>query len=145
MSRNWAPRVRGEKEGNAVGLSGQSGSPPRARGKALYQFRERLRERITPACAGKRSSPTWRFMPMGDHPRACGEKDGLSLGAEMMQGSPPRVRGKDLHYVSERRLLGITPARAGKSLPVLQIYDAAGDHPRACGEKSFGLPLLSVL
>ena len=29
---------------------------------------------ITPACAGNRPSLTSRIMPMGDHPRVCGEQ-----------------------------------------------------------------------
>ena len=50
------PRVRGEKD-DAILLAGApQGSPPRARGKAMFQQQIRGRAGITPACAGKRRS-----------------------------------------------------------------------------------------
>ena len=51
------------------------------------------------------------------------------------KGSPPRVRGKGYQYDNLTRELGITPARAGKSLADLGIVYQGRDHPRACGEK----------
>ena len=32
----------------------------------------------------------------GDHPRACGEKLAISMNSAFVQGSPLRMRGKDL-------------------------------------------------
>ena len=72
------------------------GSPPRVRGKVIFNSKSCRTHWITPACAGK-SAP--RHTP---------------LSAE--EGSPPRVRGKaekaDIRYFPPR----ITPACAGKSL-----------------------------
>ena len=51
-------------------------------------------KRITPACAGKRSS---RFRPCKtgtDHPRMCGEKGIMPVIKSSTTGSPPHVRGK---------------------------------------------------
>ena len=52
-----------------------------------------------------------------------------------MPGSPPRVRGKVVLPYFENRRLRITPACAGKSLPLSWLYYCARDHPRVCGEK----------
>ena len=68
------PRVCGEKL-SAVGAGKRgAGSPPRVRGKGAGSCGQRMRQGITPACAGK---SLW-WPPAGgraqDHPRVCGEK-----------------------------------------------------------------------
>ena len=45
------------------------------------------------------------------------------------------MRGKDFDAQIGRREEGITPAHAGKSSDYQKYMAAAGDHPRACGEK----------
>ena len=52
----------------------------------------------------------------------------------MIEGSPPRMRGKDIPTMCAV-LGGITPAHAGKSIlfGIENGFDL--DHPRACGEK----------
>ena len=52
------------------------------------------------------------------------------------QGSPPRVRGKDIVEIKTEQEIGITPARAGKRTfkEVAEAYEK--EHPRACGEKT---------
>ena len=47
------------------------------------------------------------------------------------------MRGKDLACLPAGKTAGITPAHAGKSLERIQKAYLCGDHPRACGEKSF--------
>ena len=94
-----------------------------------------LRFWITPAYAGKRS--TGHIQPPGfrDHPRVCGEKSRSKLSSVMIQGSPPRMRGK----VSAGKILlhdgGITPACAGKRCSARTPTFRTWDHPRVCGEK----------
>ncbi len=122
------------------------GSPPRARGKAQQFVIDHGVNGITPACAGK--SPSGKNSPAAarDHPRACGEKFfGLARRDEWV-GSPPRVRGKVDKVFSRTNYGGITPARAGKRAPVHNCSAPAGDHPRACGEKSDAqrLPLVKL-
>ena len=51
-----------------------SGSPPRMRGKVNAHRHEPDGAGITPAHAGKSAADMVGWMPMGDHPRACGEK-----------------------------------------------------------------------
>ena len=53
------------------------GSPPRVRGTALFKLPGKRDNRITPACAGNRSSFTVKFSGQGDHPRVCGEQNVL--------------------------------------------------------------------
>ena len=88
------PRVCGEKDIRLVCGRKGVGSPPRVRGKGAYIDKEKTKEGITPACAGKRRyAGTGRKRPR-DHPRVCGEKQICKLRDVVVQGSPPRVRGK---------------------------------------------------
>ena len=51
------------------------------------------------------------------------------------------MRGKVVELTLSRSFCGITPAHAGKSEGRLQLRLRAGDHPRACGEKTeYSLP-----
>ena len=114
------------------------GSPPRVRGKVYVRVVVITRPGITPARAGKRGRG-YRVPPaVRDHPRACGEKMAAIIEEHADEGSPPRVRGKELGYVHVVWLRGITPARAGKSLSATRLAERAKDHPRACGEKLSG-------
>ena len=70
--------------------------------------------RITPAYAGKRSNRIWKGITCGDHPRVCGEKISPTDEMEMMEGSPPRMRGKVVNGLKDGDDAGITPAYAGK-------------------------------
>ena len=54
---------------------------------------------------------------------------------KLMEGSPPRVRGKGEWVQAPVQELGITPARAGKSQAGRCGIGYRRDHPRACGEK----------
>ena len=90
---------------------------------------------ITPAHAGKSGQQSHIILQLWDHPRACGEKSGISEQFDMTTGSPPRMRGKVTVSKLEYKTLGITPAHAGKSLRRLIRSLIHGDHPRACGEK----------
>ena len=50
-------------------------------------------------------------------------------------GSPPRMRGKVQPVQPPGRLLGITPAYAGKRRATALRCRCTRDHPRICGEK----------
>ena len=73
---------------------------------------------ITPAHAGKSGAPTLATAATGDHPRVCGEKSEAIALSLTVQGSPPRMRGKAGRQLGIGGLVGITPACAGKSLPL---------------------------
>ena len=110
------PRVCGEKPG--PGLLGPlcPGSPPRMRGKARVAFAWRHANRITPAYAGKRYVIIFKSRTFWDHPRVCGEKIPPRIALLGLQGSPPRMRGKDRVSGAFDLTSGITPAYAGKRL-----------------------------
>ena len=66
----------------------------------------------------------------------CGEKLRFVHLQLLLQGSPPRVRGKATRSTFLRRCTRITPACAGKSETFVVREVSTGDHPRVCGEKS---------
>ena len=111
------------------------GSPPRMRGKGGFGFPVGLSLGITPACAGKRSPGIAFSVPLWDHPRVCGEKADSLVLEGLLEGSPPRVRGKVVDYRAEYTAVGITPACAGKSCPPQAPTFTRQDHPRVYGEK----------
>ena len=110
------PRVCGEKSKTVLSPCTIQGSPPRMRGKVCRTAYHRRRNGITPAYAGKRTTPPAACCPPGDHPRVCGEKrQGIRRGS-CEKGSPPRMRGKVRRGSDAPRRGGITPAYAGKRL-----------------------------
>ena len=108
------PRVCGEKQLVAVSPKQKRGSPPRVRGKVPPVSHIVGQLGITPACAGKRRETTARTCAPRDHPRVCGEKLVLDAQHGLLEGSPPRVRGKGPCKDFYPPLRRITPACAGK-------------------------------
>ena len=109
------PRVCGENILHAACDYLGRGSPPRVRGKQFASSACIKGIGITPACAGKTSSPEARRRPDRDHPRVCGENYYGSSTYDTTEGSPPRVRGKRRKGVDYVGSFGITPACAGKT------------------------------
>ena len=134
-ARGDHPRVCGEKCFSFCYIFWHLGSPPRVRGKAIAAIGLDTINGITPACAGKRATPSARASNCRDHPRVCGEKRTGTPRAAAHSGSPPRVRGKGKRTVASTTESGITPACAGKSAAECIIGGQIRDHPRVCGEK----------
>ena len=109
------PRLCGEELYIMFMAAQKSGSPPRMRGKDLKAAIAVMRERITPAYAGKSKK--------------------MNRAKDRRMGSPPRMRGKVGVVNHFDELPRITPAYAGKR--PLRGKGAAPlwDHPRVCGEK----------
>ena len=106
----------GEKFIRNAELPLYTGSPPRVRGKDTRHCDNRITNRITPACAGKRLQRCGARAECEDHPRVCGEK-ALTASIEVGDtGSPPRVRGKGKPPCRLSARQRITPACAGKRL-----------------------------
>ena len=129
------PRVCGEKFGISCNPSLTGGSPPRMRGKVSMSSSFRALAGITPAYAGKSQGRACGASRPRDHPRVCGEKGRKAGAFKLAVGSPPRMRGKVLPDRGRVVGVGITPAYAGKSVPLRPFAVVAGDHPRVCGEK----------
>ena len=90
--------------------------------------------RITPACAGKTRRVASVPPEKRDHPRVCGENPWFGIDGNNQTGSPPRVRGKPVSPATSRRRSRITPACAGKTIPLPAWQVQNKDHPRVCGE-----------
>ena len=128
----------GEKAAIFRAECGPRGSPPRGRGKdfaCIFALLALSATGITPAWAGKRQGPTVGLAPIGDHPRVGGEKMDEIPGFHIIQGSPPRGRGKGQDVVPRFGGVRITPAWAGKRAAVACPGWPGGDHPRVGGEK----------
>ena len=110
------PRLCGEKKRSASATIVSPGSPPPMRGKAISVFYAPVGLGITPAYAGKRAVLQRCFYSRRDHPRLCGEKALICRFPIISRGSPPPMRGKVLRGPMTRRMTGITPAYAGKSV-----------------------------
>ena len=80
-----------------------------------------------------------------DHPRTCGEKLNIWTQKELIEGSPPHMRGKVETKNFLKEVFRITPAHAGKSgenvLPFNQIL---GSPPHMRGKvRTFSLPFFT--
>ena len=106
------------------------------RGKACFFQLGDVPAGITPAYAGKRCRGSVPGSCTRDHPRLCGEKSIATSLNEGNAGSPPPMRGKDIHSGKFYRIPGITPAYAGKSVSPIENWRYRRDHPRLCGEKA---------
>ena len=110
------------------------GSPPRVRGKPPRRRLQRPRPRLTPACAGK-TRPRWtRQSHRRAHPRVCGENGTPGMAVHVVEGSPPRVRGKLVGYGPHSFDGRLTPACAGKTRMDRHHPPPRRAHPRVCGE-----------
>ena len=134
------PRVCGENEFAGYFVKGARGSPPRVRGKPAKILAGIPLVGITPACAGKTTCVGHLPPAPRDHPRVCGENWFLLKICGLSGGSPPRVRGKPRRLTVYERLVGITPACAGKTASAYRRSVSSGDHPRVCGENAPFLP-----
>ena len=105
------------------------------RGKVLRVLLAFVRDRITPAYAGKSVASAYTLRSSWDHPRLCGEKTIKICLTLWKTGSPPPMRGKAARTLIHNDIIGITPAYAGKSLSGLSVRLLYRDHPRLCGEK----------
>ena len=86
------------------------------RGKVGWSFAGQGSRGITPAYAGKSYKTSNKEYCEKDHPRVCGEKNYRVKVALVNNGSPPRMRGKEVERIGLKYILRITPAYAGKSL-----------------------------
>ena len=105
------------------------------RGKGDLHRIPPIKDRITPAYAGKRHQTGYRSNARKDHPRVCGEKLEYAYRMTLREGSPPRMRGKGSKKLEANGSVGITPAYAGKSSHGFVVVLHCEDHPRVCGEK----------
>ena len=121
LPRRDHPRMRGEDSQVPVG-----------RGRGVG---------ITPACAGKTNHESIRTHLGPDHPRMRGEDFFAEESIVPHAGSPPHARGRRKTATYRQKMLRITPACAGKTLPSWSHSGPSGDHPRMRGEDRLGSPI----
>ena len=109
---------------------------PRGCGENPYTGTVLTGQWITPADAGKTSSPHASFCLSTDHPRGCGENFATGRNGLLHKGSPPRMRGKHRFLFQRDRDSRITPADAGKTGLSTAHPRCCRDHPRGCGENA---------
>ena len=117
-----------------------SGSSPRGRGKPRRHSRQGPRRRLIPARAGKTSCPSCLSSGKRAHPRAVGENRSAATPIRSLVGSSPRGRGKPRCATCPRTIVGLIPARAGKTLIPTLSGTLRPAHPRAGGENDAGVP-----
>ena len=79
-----------------------------------------------------------------DHPRGCGENTAIAASMPINIGSPPRMRGKPINWLSVAVSYRITPADAGKTRAKRTKTMPPQDHPRGCGENALSAAKRSV-
>mgnify|MGYP001677503115 CR=1 FL=1 len=116
---------------------------PRACGENIYGPLGHQRRHGSSPRAGKTRTVRYCGRAVRAHPRACGENPVGSAAPSADCGSSPRVRGKRRQRRRGRSVLGLIPARAGKTRSCAPSTTPRTAHPRACGENL--LPRLAVV
>ena len=129
------------------------------RGKRAQFFLSLLHIRNIPAYAGKTGLEPRTHWLRSEHPRVCGENVRLRLCSGLLRGTSPRMRenpptafwkttpigtsprmrGKQMREVNKAAGERNIPAYAGKTVGLVTIMHAGGEHPRVCGE-NFQVP-----
>ena len=109
------PRACGELAPGGVSGDRITGSSPRMRGTRANHLVWSEWSRIIPAHAGNSCARRKNRSHASDHPRACGELDGLRCDAVKAAGSSPRMRGTRPKNSVTASLIRIIPAHAGNS------------------------------
>ena len=107
---------------------------PRACGETIYGPLGHQRRHGSSPRAGKTRTVRDCGRAVRAHPRACGENPVGSAAPSADCGSSPRVRGKRRQRRRGRSVLGLIPARAGKTRSCAPSTTPRTAHPRACGE-----------
>ena len=110
------------------------GSPPLAReGLYMKEFADSY-IRITPARAGRTELHISSSGSGQDHPRSRGKDQWQVSEMPPEIGSPPLAREGPKATKQEDGKVGITPARAGRTVGIRAINSASKDHPRSRGK-----------
>ena len=130
------PRVRGEDRVTKRLWPNRQGLPPRARGRPRTRRTAREAWGTTPACAGKTPPCRTRKPGRRDYPRVRGEDPEAALEEFVIQGLPPRARGRRCRRCRSCRFSGTTPACAGKTGQAQGAASLAGTTPACAGKTS---------
>ena len=128
------PRSRGKDTRHHAPPSVFLGSPPLARERPDGPLGSVFRIGITPARAGKTHPASQTFRRFQDHPRSRGKDFSTTSWLVATTGSPPLARERHGGHLRCRAVVGITPARAGKTQGLQKCAGIGWDHPRSRGK-----------
>ncbi len=128
------PRSRGEDLGRNVSDVSDGGSSPLARGGQAFPQPELRDHGLIPARAGRTRRGRPRCARAGAHPRSRGEDVDPVSAAPEISGSSPLARGGRPAAGKPSGLLGLIPARAGRTTGTWSRSPAWRAHPRSRGE-----------
>ncbi len=131
------PRVCGGTSPPAGSTFASKGLSPRVRGNPLLYPVEALPHRSIPACAGEPETSCVQQGLLQVYPRVCGGTNWVPIGAPVLRGLSPRVRGNPPYLAVEVRRDGSIPACAGEPCRPRAPPPRAGVYPRVCGGTSF--------
>ena len=109
------PRGCGEHKISCAIVPYMPGSSPRMRGALLSRNSSAQRKGIIPADAGSTSASFFAWRGVWDHPRGCGEHNGMYSSILRDEGSSPRMRGALCSCVLSDSGRRIIPADAGST------------------------------
>ena len=144
----WAhPRSRGEHCCGCVCCGCGGGSSPLARGTRLEEEHSSAPHGLIPARAGNTANPARRARLSRAHPRSRGEHTTACRGSGERErwGSSPLARGTREADQLCQGALGLIPARAGNTNPLIRLSSLHRAHPRSRGEHLCRLLLLCRL
>ena len=98
------------------------GSSPLARGGPAWGRPQRRGAGLIPARAGRTRRTSVRAAPPAAHPRSRGADRPVRPGAGRRSGSSPLARGGRTSQAPFSAIVGLIPARAGRTVPDLQRY-----------------------
>ena len=97
-------------------------------------------KRLIPAHAGKTSHTRRRARPRRAHPRSRGENVIAAIAALVAIGSSPLTRGKRMEVEGKGHCLGLIPAHAGKTTPLMtDLQTRRGSSPLTRGKPQLGM------
>ena len=128
------PRACGENFLEPPASRSMTDSSPRMRGKPRLFVFVMLVTGLIPAHAGKTLSLATQLILERAHPRACGENYTLHRQAQTLEGSSPRMRGKQTGKLDAVLHVGLIPAHAGKTQNVPGAWNRPGLIPAHAGK-----------
>ena len=125
--------MRGVHCKQVLGIVGDLGSSPHARGPRSILQHIVMGIGIIPACAGS-TQRSWKKLLLGkDHPRMRGVHSIALLAPVVNMGSSPHARGPQVWGGISMKELRIIPACAGSTPWTMHVIIINWDHPRMRG------------
>ena len=107
------------------------GSSPLTRGKQAASCGCCVAARLIPTHAGKTLPNHDQTGVSKPHPRSRGENSVYGIAITAMSGSSPLTRGKQVHRLCRRLIIGLIPAHAGKTGLIMWMRRASWAHPHS--------------